>query len=75
MIRFFWNDEQGVITVDWVALTGAVLLLGIMVVYAIFNGGVADLVSNMNITLAGVTDNVSLETVTIGGSTISTSTQ
>ena len=47
-------------TIDWVALTAGILLLGIMVVYAIFNGGVASLVTNINTTLTGVTTNVTL---------------
>ena len=38
-------------TIDWVALTAGILLLGIMVVYAIFNGGVSSLVSSINDTL------------------------
>ncbi len=51
----FLGDDAGAVTIDWVALTSGILLLGIMVVYAIFNGGVADLVSNVNSTLASVT--------------------
>ena len=54
----FLDDDQGAITIDWVALTAGLLLLGIMVVYAIFNGGVAGLVSNVNATLAAVTTDV-----------------
>ncbi len=48
----FLRDETGAITIDWVALTAGILLLGIMVVYAIFNGGVSSLVGNINDTLA-----------------------
>ena len=55
----FLSDDAGAVTIDWVALTAGILLLGIMVVYAIFNNGVASLVSNVNSTLAGVTTNVS----------------
>jgi hypothetical protein len=54
----FLSDDAGAVTIDWVALTSAILLLGIMVIYAIFNGGVADLVSNVNSTLTGVTTDV-----------------
>ena len=50
----FLRDDTGAITIDWVALTAGILLLGIMVVYAIFNGGVASLVGNVNETLAAV---------------------
>ena len=54
----FLSDDAGAVTIDWVALTAGILLLGIMVVYAIFNGGVASLVSNVNSTLSGITTNV-----------------
>ena len=56
----FLSDDAGAVTIDWVALTAGILLLGIMVVYAIFNGGVATLVTNINSTLSGVTTNVTL---------------
>ena len=55
----FLNDEAGAVTIDWVALTAGILLLGIMVVYAIFNNGVSPLVSNINDTLSSVTVDVS----------------
>ena len=50
-IPSFLNDDTGAVTIDWVALTAGILLLGIMVVYAIFNGGVSALVSSVNSTL------------------------
>ena len=59
----FLSDDAGAVTIDWVALTAGILLLGIMVVYAIFNGGVATLVTNINTTLSGVTTNVTLPSV------------
>lgn len=31
-IRFFWDDESGAITVDWVVLSAAVIGLGLLVV-------------------------------------------
>ena len=54
----FLSDDAGAVTIDWVALTAGILLLGIMVVYAIFNNGVAGLVSNVNSTLASVATDV-----------------
>ena len=54
----FLSDDAGVVTIDWVALTAGILLLGIMVVYAIFNNGVANLVSNINSTLDSATTGV-----------------
>jgi len=58
----FLSDDAGAVTIDWVALTAGILLLGIMVVYAIFNGGVSSLVTSINSTLSGVTTNVSTGT-------------
>ena len=59
----FLSDDVGAVTIDWVALTAGILLLGIMVVYAIFNNGVSSLVSNVNSTLEGVTTNIDIGTV------------
>jgi Flp pilus assembly pilin Flp len=59
----FLSDDAGAVTIDWVALTAGILLLGIMVVYAIFNGGVSSLVSNINTTLSGITTNVTVGTI------------
>ncbi len=65
MAKFFkfLSDDAGAVTIDWVALTAGILLLGIMVVYAIFNNGVSVLVSNVNSTLEGVSTNVNIGTV------------
>jgi len=46
----FLSDDAGAVTIDWVALTAGILLLGIMVVYAIFNDGVQSLTGNINST-------------------------
>ncbi len=59
----FLSDDAGAVTIDWVALTAGILLLGIMVVYAIFNNGVSTLVSNVNSTLTGVSTSVSIGSV------------
>ena len=58
----FLGDDAGAVTIDLVALTAGILL-GILVVYSIFNGGVASLVSSINTTLSGVTTNVALPSV------------
>jgi hypothetical protein len=52
----FLSDDAGAVTIDWVALTAGILLLGILVVYSIFNNGVAPVVSTINATLSGVSD-------------------
>lgn len=51
-ISAFLVDTDGAVTVDWVTLTAGVLLVGIMVVYAIANNGVSNLVDEVNVTLA-----------------------
>ncbi len=60
----FLSDDTGAVTIDWVALTAGILLLGIMVVYAIFNNGVASLVTNVNSTLSGIAIDVSTGSLT-----------
>ncbi len=37
MYRLLLSDERGAITIDWVALTAGILLLGIMIVYSVMN--------------------------------------
>ena len=59
----FLSDDAGAVTIDWVALTAGILLLGIMVVYTIFNNGVANLVSNVNSTLSGISTGVCVGTI------------
>ena len=49
----FLNDESGAVTIDWVALTAGILLLGIALVYGIFNNGVKPLVDEINSSLKG----------------------
>lgn len=53
MKRFagFLKDEAGAITIDWVTITAAVLIVGIVVVLAIYSQGVGPMVVNMNQTL------------------------
>lgn len=49
-IRQFASNESGAVTVDWVALTAAVVVIGIALVYAVFgtgSDGVAGLVDNL----------------------------
>jgi len=62
-VKVLFQDETGAITVDWVALTAAVLLVGIMVVYAIYNNGVSSLVSSVNSTMDNVALGVDIGTV------------
>ena len=48
----FLNDDRGAITIDWVALAAGILLLGVSVVYAIFNKGVQPLINSVNSNLS-----------------------
>jgi hypothetical protein len=48
----FLCDDSGAVTIDWVALTAGILLLGIAVVYGIFNGGVGPLKDSINASLS-----------------------
>lgn len=52
--RDFLRDDSGAITVDWVTLTAGLLLFGIAIIFAIFDGGVDPLVNNMSTTLSNV---------------------
>ena len=56
----FFGDDAGAVTIDWITLTAGILLLGILVVYAIFNGGLSNLTPNVNSALAGAPANVLL---------------
>ena len=51
-LRGLIRDESGAVTVDWVALTAGILLLGIAVVYAIFTEGVAPLSNQIEASLS-----------------------
>ncbi len=59
----FLTDDAGAITIDWVTLTSGILLLGIMIDYGLFNGGVSSLTSTVNDTLATTFEDVDPGTV------------
>jgi len=56
MFNKFLRDEAGAVTIDWVALTAGILLLGIAVVYGIFNTGVSTLATSINTNLSTAVD-------------------
>lgn len=56
MLNKFWKDDAGAVTIDWVALTAGILLLGIAVVYGIFNTGVSTLATSINENLSSAVD-------------------
>lgn len=52
----FVQDDSGAVTVDWVALTMGILLMGMVAVYAIFGNGVRSLVGEANELLLASSD-------------------
>lgn len=51
IIRRFAADKSGAVTVDWVALTAAVVIIGIGIVYAVFGNdtsGIGSVVNNLD---------------------------
>ncbi len=65
MIEFtkFLSDDAGTVTVDWIALTSGVLIVGVIVVYAIYNNGVTSVVMGVNSTLVSVSADVDVGTL------------
>ena len=51
----FLSGESGAVTIDWVVITGAMILLGLMTGVALFNGGVIPLAGEVSetVVLAG----------------------
>ncbi len=61
-VRRFVTDKSGAVTVDWVALTAAVVIIGIGIVYAVFGSGddgVNGLVTNLTSELGQAATNIS----------------
>ena len=52
-LKKFLRDDAGAVTIDWVALTAGILLLGVMVGYGIFGTGVGNLATSINDGLSG----------------------
>lgn len=51
-MRKFISNEDGGVTIDWVFITGGILLLGIAVVFGVFNQGVSTLATSINTEVA-----------------------
>lgn len=68
----FASDERGAAAIDWVALTAGILMIGVTLVYSIFNNGVGSAVSTINASLQDAQFNVDTGAVpdqdTFGGS-------
>ncbi|MEO0360413.1 MAG: pilus assembly protein [Pseudomonadota bacterium] len=74
LARRFATEKSGAVTVDWVALTAAVVVIGIGLAYAVFgtgDDGVAGLVTNLTTELGQASTNiegaVATELPTAGG--------
>ncbi len=76
-LRAYARNESGAVTVDWVALTAAVVVIGIGLAYAVFGtsgSGVGGLVTNLTNELGQAATNISGAVATslpdpVGGST------
>ena len=73
-IRRFGADERGAVTVDWVALTAAVVIIGVGLSYAIMQGedgtgGLAGLAASLENKLGEVTTN--LDNTSVPGTPVS----
>jgi hypothetical protein len=44
----FLGDDAGAVAVDWIVLTAGILVVGMVVIYAILNGGMASAVIEIN---------------------------
>lgn len=54
MVKKFWDDTSGAVTIDWVALAAGVLVVGITVVYALYTDGIGALTKSLNSAMASV---------------------
>ncbi len=61
----FFGDDAGVITIDWLAISAIIVVVAVMVVYAISNGGMTGLVPGYTASLAGEPANVVIGTIEI----------
>ena len=67
-LSHFIEDDFGAITVDWVALTAGILLVGIMTIYAIYGGdGMDNILTNIEDTLLEINQSTTLAAVVISG--------
>ncbi|MEM9735270.1 MAG: hypothetical protein AAF908_01525 [Pseudomonadota bacterium] len=56
----FLKAEDGAVTIDWVALTAGTLLLGIALVYGVFNQGVDPLGAEVSATLIAIDNDIEI---------------
>ena len=51
LLHQFLADHRGAVTIDWVALSAGVLLLGVTTVYGVFGAGLSGAIADTNGTL------------------------
>ncbi len=66
IINQFIRDEAGAVTIDWVALTAGILLLGIATVYYLFENGVVGAVNAINDELSRAVTGGNIDTLLEG---------
>ena len=54
LAKDFWKSEDGAVTVDWVVLTAAVVILGILALNFV-RSGVGDAANEINTYLSNIT--------------------
>lgn len=62
VVEGFFRNECGAITLDWVALTSSVVVIGIGLVYMVYGGeagAISTMVTNYNGELSTAADNLS----------------
>lgn len=70
IIRRFAADKSGAVTVDWVALTAAVVIIGIGLVYAVFGDdsqGIGLVSNNLGDGLDSAAANIATGVSNLGG--------
>lgn len=63
----FYDDQDGGAAIDWVALVAAVVLMGVAVVYGLFDSGVSNLTTRINDDLGNVAFADPLEAPNLNG--------
>ena len=61
LINKFLSDKSGAVTVDWVALTAAVVVIGIALVYAVFGADNSTGFSGLATDVSGDADTLKTE--------------
>lgn len=60
-LKYFFGNESGAVTLDWVALTSSVVVIGIGLVYMVYggeNGQISTMVTNYNAELDDAATNL-----------------